>query len=88
MDDVAEFPPFTPGMRAAIRECRFKTCDQAHTRVMVYDADKARVEATGLTVFAYRPAPWSEPERWDYEGRSGDARVVEYVAKLTGRDAA
>lgn len=83
MDAEVELPPFTDDMRAAIRECRFKTVNQLRTIAIVYDADKARLEATGLNFTAYRPAPLAEPHRWDHEGRSADPRVVEFVAALS-----
>jgi hypothetical protein len=81
-EDEAELAPFTEDMRAAIRECRFKTVNIAHTQAIVYDADQARMEATGLQFTAYRPAQLSEPTRWDHEGRSADERVIEFVAGL------
>jgi hypothetical protein len=85
MTEVVELPPFTEDMCAAIRECRFKTVNLAHTIAIVYDADEARMQANGLNFTAYRPAQVSEPHRWDYEGRSGDERVVEFVAGLRAR---
>jgi hypothetical protein len=81
-DDEVELPPFTQEMREAIRECRFKTTNLARTQALVYDNDKARMEATGLDFTAYRPAQIAEPHRWDHEGRSADPRVIEFVAGL------
>jgi hypothetical protein len=82
IDLPVELPPFTEDMRAAIRECRFKTVNHARTTAIVYDADRARMEATGLQFTAWRRAPMSEPSLWDHEGRSGDPRVIEFVAGL------
>lgn len=85
MGEIVDLPievPFTEGMRRAIRECRFKTTNQARTFAWVLDSDRARMEATGMEFAAFRPAPDSDPSRWDHEARSADSRVVEFVASL------
>ena len=77
-----ELAPFEHGHKQAIRECRFKTVNLAHTTAIVYDSDELRIRATGLAFTAYRPAPQADPHRWDYEARSADERVIDFVAAL------
>jgi hypothetical protein len=79
-DTEVELPPFTPGMRQAIRECRFKTTNALRTVAIIYDADLAKIQATGCQSTRYERAPQSAPGVYDYEARSSDPRVIEFVA--------
>jgi hypothetical protein len=77
-----ELPPFEHGHKQAIRECRFKAVNVARTTAIVYDADELRIRATGLQYARYERAPVGNPGVYDFEARSGDERVVEFVAGL------
>ena len=82
MPDLTLVPSLTPDQKEAIRECRFKTTNVAREVALVYDADLARIEATGLIFTRYKRAPQGNPGMYDYEARSGDPEVVAFVASL------
>ena len=77
-----ELPPFDPGHKQAIRECRFKTVNRARTVAIVIDADELRIRATGLRYSRFERAPQAAPGVFDYEATSADERVIAFVAGL------
>jgi hypothetical protein len=77
-DTAPALPSFEHSHKQALRECRFVTTNVTRTVALVYDADELRIRATGLTHTRYERAPGV----YDYEARSSDARVIEFVASL------
>ena len=82
-DEAIELPPFDHGHKSAIRECRFKTVNVARTVAIIYDADELRIKATGCDYSRYERARIATPGVYDYEARSADERIIEFVAGLS-----